>query len=124
MADIIQDFLDNYDTPYTKQLQAALDAWHDITDFVAQSAMIDASEVGPASVDYLMMSGYGVLAYLWAGLHNSAEHNKGQLGDDFYAGKQKTAAIYFAKILPRIESCQASIRSGSDSLMDIKVSEF
>ena len=105
-------------------MQNALGAWNDITGFVAQSAMKDANEVGSASVDYLMMSGYVVLAYFWARLHNSAEHNKGQLGADFYAGKQKTAAFYFAKILPRIESCQASIRTGADSLMNIQESEF
>ncbi|MCX7545172.1 acyl-CoA dehydrogenase C-terminal domain-containing protein [Marinicella gelatinilytica] len=124
MGDIIQDFIDNNDTPFNAQLQKALDAWHDITGFIAKSAMQDANEVGAASVDYMMMSGYVVLAYFWARLHNSAEHNKGQLGADFYAGKQKTAAFYFAKILPRIESCQASIRTGADSLMTIQESEF
>ncbi|KAA3646914.1 MAG: acyl-CoA dehydrogenase, partial [Proteobacteria bacterium] len=124
MADIIQEFIDSHDTPHNESLQKALDAWHDITGFVAKSAMQDANEIGAASVDYLMMSGYVVLAYFWARLHNSAEHNKGQLGADFYAGKQKTAAFYFAKILPRIESCQASIRSGADSLMNIQESEF
>ncbi|GAA4823281.1 acyl-CoA dehydrogenase [Marinicella pacifica] len=124
MADIIQDFINQHDTPYNKQLQKALDDWQDITAFITRSATKDPNEVGSASVDYLMLSGYVVLAYFWARLHNSAEHSKGQLGAEFYAGKQKTAAFYFAKILPRIESHQASIRSGADSLMDIQASEF
>ncbi len=124
MADIIQDFIDNNQTPFNKQLQTALDDWHEITGFIAESGMQDANEIGAASVDYLMMSGYVVLAYFWARLHNSAEHTKGQLGEDFYAGKQKTAAFYYAKILPRIEGLKATIRTGADTLMMIDESEF
>src|SRR5690606_9667450 len=124
MADIIQDFIHNTETPFNEQLQKALDNWHEITGFIAKSAMQDGNEVGAASVDYLMMSGYVVLAYFWARLHNSSEHNKGQLGADFYAGKQKTAAFYYAKILPRIEGLKAIIRTGADTLMTIDESEF
>ena len=71
-----------------------------------------------------MMSGYVILAYFWAQLHNSAENNKGQLGADFYNGKKKTARFYFDKILPRCHALKATIMTGADPLMNIEESEF
>ncbi|MCX7553904.1 acyl-CoA dehydrogenase C-terminal domain-containing protein [Marinicella sp. S1101] len=124
MADIIQDFINNNDTPLNDELQNYLDMWQEVTQFIVQEAQKNPNEVGAASVDYLMLSGYVILAYFWAQLHNSAEHNKGQLGAEFYSGKQKTAKFYFAKILPRCHSLKATIFTGADPLMDFEESEF
>lgn len=124
MADIIQKFIDEVDSPLTKDLQQYLDMWQEMTSFITSNAMKNPDEVGAASVDYLMMSGYVILAYFWAQLHNSAENNKGQLGTDFYNGKKKTAQFYFAKILPRCHALKATIMTGADPLMNIKESEF
>ncbi len=124
MADIIQNFINDTDTPLNGELQSYLDMWQEVTQFIVQQAQKNPNEVGAASVDYLMLSGYVILAYFWAQLHNSAEHSKGQLGADFYSGKQKTAKFYFAKILPRCHSLKATIFTGADPLMDIEESEF
>lgn len=124
MANIIQKFIDEVDSPLNTELQQYLDIWHEMTGFIAAQAMKSPDEVGAASVDYLMMSGYVILAYFWAQLHNSAENNKGQLGADFYNGKKKTAQFYFAKILPRCHALRATIMTGADPLMNIKESEF
>ncbi len=124
MADIIQHFIDTADSPFKQELQTYLDMWHEMTQFITAQAQKNANEVGAASVDYLMMSGYVILAYFWAQLHNSAVNNKGQLGTDFYNGKQKTAQFYFAKILPRCHALKATIMTGADPLMNIKESEF
>ncbi|MER1151581.1 acyl-CoA dehydrogenase C-terminal domain-containing protein, partial [Pseudomonas aeruginosa] len=40
--------------------------WGDLTMKVGMAAMKDREEVGAASVDYLMYSGYACLAYFWA----------------------------------------------------------
>lgn len=124
MADIIQNFINETDTPLNDELQTYLDMWQEMTQFIVQQAQKNPNEVGAASVDYLMLSGYVILAYFWAQLHNSAEHNKGQLGADFYNGKKKTARFYFSKILPRCHGLKATILTGADPLMDIKESEF
>jgi hypothetical protein len=124
MAELIQNFINETKTPFNDELQSYLEMWQEMTSFIAGKAMKNADEVGAASVDYLMMSGYVILAYFWAQLHNSAEHNKGQLGADFYNGKKKTAQFYFAKILPRCHALKATIMTGADTLMDIKESEF
>jgi alkylation response protein AidB-like acyl-CoA dehydrogenase len=124
MADLIQQFIDTTSTPFNDELQSYLNMWQEMTTFITQRSMKNPNEVGAASVDYLMMSGYVILAYFWAQLHNSAENNKGQLGADFYNGKKKTAAFYFAKILPRCHALKATIMTGADPLMDIEESEF
>lgn len=124
MAEIIQDFIDNGNSSFGEQLQSYLDMWQEMTGHIAKQAMQNPDEVGAASVDYLMMSGYVILAYFWARLHNSAENNKGQLGAEFYNGKQKTAQFYFAKILPRCHALKATILTGADPLMNIEESEF
>lgn len=124
MADIIQSFIDDADSPFGEELQTYLDMWQEMTQYIAKEAQQDANEVGAASVDYLMLSGYVILAYFWAQMHNSADNNKGQLGADFYNGKKKTAKFYFAKILPRCHALKATIMTGADPLMNIKESEF
>ncbi len=124
MADIIQEFIDNSSSTLAKQLQAYLNLWKETTDMIAQSATKDPNNIGAASVDYLMMSGYVILAFFQAQLHNAAKEGKGQLGVDFYQGKIKSAEFYFAKILPRCHSLQAVIASGAAPLMDMQPAEF
>ncbi|MCF6301130.1 MAG: acyl-CoA dehydrogenase C-terminal domain-containing protein, partial [Proteobacteria bacterium] len=124
MADIIQSFINDANCDYAKELQQYLDIWLDSTEYIASAATKNPEEVGAASVDYLMMSGYVILAYFWAQMHNSAKDNSGKLGSDFYQGKIKTAAFYFARILPRCLSLQNTIKSGAKSMMNILESEF
>ncbi len=124
MADLIQGFIDSTETPHNQSLQNYLHMWQEVTTHITTQSMQNPDEVGAASVDYLMLSGYVILAYFWAQLHNSAENNKGQLGAEFYQGKQKTAAFYFAKILPRCDALKATIMAGADPLMNMQESEF
>ena len=44
--------------------------------------------------------------------------------DDFYASKLGTARFYFARLLPRIHSLDASVRAGSESLYLLEASQF
>ncbi|WP_223787584.1 acyl-CoA dehydrogenase C-terminal domain-containing protein [Marinicella meishanensis] len=124
IADIIQDFINQTDTPLNDQLQSYLDMWHEVTGEIVQRAMQNPDEVGAASVDYLMLSGYVILGYFWARMYAAAEQNKGNLGADFYRGKLKTAVFYFHKILPRCQALKATILTGAESLMDIAEGEF
>ncbi len=124
IADLIQAFINDNNTPLNDDLQSYLNMWQEVTQHIVGQAMQNPDEVGAASVDYLMLSGYVVLAYFWAQMYASAENNKGQLGADFYSGKKKTAAFYFNKILPRCHSLKATIMTGAQTLMDITEAEF
>lgn len=97
--------------------------WGELTMHVGMAAMNDAEEVGAASVDYLLYSGYLTLAYLWA-MAAICALDKTQGDDDFYSAKINTARFYFQRLLPRTKTLVASIKSGAANLMNMKVEQF
>ncbi len=100
--------------------------WGDLTMKIGMSSMQNREEVGSASVDYLMYSGYVTLAYLWAQMAKVAKTNlaAGTTEEDFYGAKVKTARFYFQRILPRTATHAQSMTAGADSLMDLDAEHF
>lgn len=96
--------------------------WGEITMQIGEKAMQNPDEVGAASVDYLMYSGYIAIAFMWAQMVELAAG--GSEGDAFMASKVKTARFYFQRLLPRTESHKLSMLSGADNLMALDVDEF
>lgn len=98
--------------------------WGELTMGVGMKVMQDREEVGAASVDYLMYSGYVTLAYLFA---RAAKQASASLeGDDkaFYAAKLNTARFYYQRLLPRTKAHAQMIQSGASSLMAISSEDF
>ncbi|MBZ2190137.1 acyl-CoA dehydrogenase C-terminal domain-containing protein [Alcanivorax sp. JB21] len=95
--------------------------WGDITMAVGAKAMQNIEEVGGASVDYLMYSGYVTLAYFWARMAEVAQTKlaEGTSEEDFYKGKLATARFYFKRLLPRVAAHKGAIEGGVDCLMAI-----
>lgn len=91
--------------------------WGELTMGVGMKAMQDREEVGAASVDYLMYSGYVTLAYLFARAAKQASDSLE--GDDkaFYDAKLNTARFYYQRLLPRTKAHAQMIQSGAGSLM-------
>jgi alkylation response protein AidB-like acyl-CoA dehydrogenase len=100
--------------------------WGDITMKVGMAAMKDREEVGAASVDYLMYSGYACLAYFWADMARlAAEKLAAGSGDEaFYRAKLQTARFYYARILPRTRMHVEAMLSGASNLMDMDEEHF
>jgi len=88
--------------------------------------MQNRDEVGSASVDYLMYSGYATLAFLWAKMAKVAQDAlaAGTTEEDFYKAKLTTARFYFTRILPRTKSHAATMLAGADTLMDLDEEHF
>lgn len=100
--------------------------WGEMTTQVGFKAMRDRDEVGAASVDYLMYSGYVALAYFWA---RAAKTAAAAIKDDasdksFYRAKLHTARFYYDRILPRTRSHLAAIESGAENLMALDEESF
>ena len=112
--------------PYTAKLSELIKEWGDLTTKVGMSAMKDRDEVGSASVDYLMYSGYVTLAYLWALMAKEAQDKlaAGTSEEDFYKAKIATARFYFTRILPRTLSHAETMVAGADTLMDLDAEHF
>jgi hypothetical protein len=88
-------------------------------------AIQNRDEVGAASVDYLMYSGYVVLGYMWALMAKTAQEKiDSGASDDFYQAKLKTADFYFNRILPRTRALVETMTSGSDDLMSLDEEHF
>ncbi|RTE66635.1 acyl-CoA dehydrogenase [Amphritea opalescens] len=100
--------------------------WGDLTMRIGMKAMQNREEVGAASVDYLMYSGYITMAYLWARMVATAQEKlDAGVGDQaFYQAKLKTARFYFERILPRTKTLEATIDSGADNLLAMDIAEF
>ena len=116
--DAIQEFV--------KPLAELNKEWGDITMKVGMAAMKDREEVGAASVDYLMYSGYACLAYFWADMARVAAEKLAAGTDEeaFYTAKLQTARFYFARILPRTRTHVAAMLSGANNLMDMAAEDF
>ena len=93
---------------------------------IGMAAMKNREEVGSASVDYLMYSGYVTLAYLWAKMAKVAQEAlaNGTSEEDYYKAKLATAKFYFARVLPRTKAHAASMLAGADSVMDLEEAHF
>ncbi|MCV4265505.1 acyl-CoA dehydrogenase C-terminal domain-containing protein [Pseudomonas capsici] len=124
-ADEVQAFISESDSSlaeFTKPLGAALNMLNELTRWVMDRARSNPNEIGAASVEYLHLFGYTAYAYMWAKMAKAALGKEGQ--EEFYASKLGTARFYFARLLPRIHSLDASVRAGSESLFLMEASQF
>ncbi|MBX8532259.1 acyl-CoA dehydrogenase C-terminal domain-containing protein [Pseudomonas cichorii] len=124
-ADEVQAFISESDSSlaeFAKPLGAALDMLNELTRWVLDRARSNPNEIGAASVEYLHLFGYTAYAYMWARMAKAALGKEGQ--EEFYASKLGTARFYFARLLPRIHSLDASVRAGSESLYLMDASQF
>jgi len=112
--------------PFVEQLTSLNKEWGDITMKVGMNAMKNRDEVGAASVDYLMFSGYTCLAYFWAKMASVAQQKlaEGTTEEAFYKTKLQTAKFYFERILPRTLSHAQMISAGSESMMAVEEDNF
>src|SRR5690554_3036454 len=111
---------------FVEPLQQINREWGEITMKLGMSAMKNREEVGAASVDYLMYSGYAVFAYLWArtaqvALDTMAE---GTSEEAFYNAKVQTARFYFKRLLPRTRTHVETMFAGADTLLDLPEEHF
>ena len=111
---------------FVAPLAALNKEWGELTMKVGMAAMKDREEVGAASVDYLMYSGYACLAYFWADMARLAAEKlaAGTTEEAFYTAKLQTARFYFQRILPRTRTHVATMLSGANNLMDMKEEDF
>lgn len=100
--------------------------WGEMTMQIGMKAAQNPEEVGAASVDYLMYSGYVTLAYLWANAALVAQQKlaEGSTETAFYQSKISTAKFYFQRILPRTAGHKGCLEGGLESLMELTDEQF
>ncbi|TPH19246.1 acyl-CoA dehydrogenase C-terminal domain-containing protein [Litorilituus lipolyticus] len=100
--------------------------WQKMTQNIGAKAMTNPDEIGAASVDYLMYSGYLTLAYFWAKMVKVSLDKLAQGDEDaaFYQAKIQTARFYFQRILPRANGHAACVENGAESMMSLDAEDF
>jgi hypothetical protein len=111
---------------FIKPLMAANKEWGDLTLKIGMAAMKDRNEVGAASVDYLMYSGYVTQAYLFARAAKVAQEAlAGESSEaDFYEAKLFTARFFYSRLLPRTQSHATTMLAGADTLQGLDEEHF
>ena len=112
---------------FTEPLAALNKQWGDMTAEIGAKAAENAEEIGAASVDYTLFSGYVALAYLWARMALiSQQRLEAQTGSelDFYRTKLATARFYFTRLLPRSAAHAKAALAGADTVMSIEEDAF
>lgn len=112
--------------PHAAQLTTLNQEWLELSLNIADKAQQNPDEIGAAAVDYLMYSGYLVLAYLWLSAEKIAHAQLVSVPEDasFYNAKLASADFYFARILPRTAGLVQIIKSGADNLMNLPDDSF
>jgi len=102
-------------------LSKAVASWQQYTLRLALKAKKNRDVVGSASVDYLMYSGYIVMAYFWAQMAQTAYEKLASDVEsrDFYRAKIKTAEFYFERMLPRTKSLATTMMADPKTLMQL-----
>lgn len=102
-------------------LSKAVANWQKNTVRLAMKAKKNRDIVGSASVDYLMYSGYIVMAYFWAQMAQAAYEKLATDVEnrDFYRAKIKTAEFYFERMLPRTKSLATTMMADPKTLMQL-----
>ncbi|MFA7437132.1 acyl-CoA dehydrogenase C-terminal domain-containing protein [Castellaniella sp.] len=100
--------------------------WGELTQQIGMSALADREAVGAAAYDYLMYSGYAVLAYFWADMAREAAARLAAGTEEpvFYQAKVDTAHFYYARILPRTRAHAAAMLAGPAPLMGLPEASF
>ncbi len=127
---VVNDFLKESSGSAAKEfrwpLRKMMWEWKYVTLRLMAASAKDREMVGAASVDYLMYSGYIIMAYLWArsAMIAGQKLEAGEGDAAFYQAKLDTARFYYAKLLPRTRSLKATILSGPSTLMAMEEKNF
>ncbi len=92
--------------------------WEDLTRILGADAMRDQAIVGSAAFDYLMYSGYVVMAVVWSRMARFAGN------DDFGVGKRQTCQFFYDRLLPRAEGHRRAIENRGDSIDSFELAGF
>lgn len=111
---------------WSNSIESHIDEWGQMTQEIAKRSASNPDEVGAASVDYLMYSGYIIVGYLWLKMAVVAQQklDEGTTEIAFYEAKLKTAGFYFARLLSRTRSHASAIETGAENLMSMPVDFF
>ena len=101
--------------------------WNTLTLRLMLMARKDRDVVSSACNDYLMYSGYAMMAFMWARMAAKsfkALEKGGKETPEFYQAKIQTAEFYFERLLPRAQGHAEAMVKPSKSMMQMDINSF
>ncbi|HRM52148.1 MAG TPA: acyl-CoA dehydrogenase C-terminal domain-containing protein, partial [Acinetobacter johnsonii] len=102
--------------------------WNALTVRIMLAARKDRDVVSSASVDFLMFSGYVMMAYFWAQQAAVASEKlasgDGNESAEFYKAKIKVADFYFERLLPRTQGHAEAMVNPSKTMTSLAPEHF
>ncbi|HAD69882.1 acyl-CoA dehydrogenase C-terminal domain-containing protein [Acinetobacter radioresistens] len=102
--------------------------WNALTVRIMLAARKDRDIVSSASFDYLMFSGYAMMAYFWAQqaavASEKLESGEGKETPEFYKAKIKVADFYFERMLPRAQGHAEAMVNPSRTMTSLAAEHF
>ena len=113
--------------PFAWKLLKIAAEWNYLTTRIMLVASKDRDIVSTASYDFLMYSGYAMMAYFWAlqaGVAKDKLENGGEEPAEFYQAKLATAEFYFDRMLPSAKAHADAALKPTKSTMQLKAEHF
>ncbi len=113
--------------PYAWQLLKHAAQWNYLTMRIALTANKDRETVSSATYDFLMYSGYVMLAYAWALIAETAQkklQTGGEQSREFYEAKLATAEFYFDRMLPQTKGHAEAMLKPARSTLQLAPEHF
>ena len=113
--------------PFAWKLLKIAAEWNYLTTRIMLVAAKDRDIVSTASYDFLMYSGYAMMAYFWAlqaGVAQDKLENGGAEPAEFYQAKLATAEFYFDRMLPSAKAHADAALKPTKSTMQLKPEHF
>ena len=92
---------------HSQVVRESCDLLFSLTKWIIDSSTHSPELLGAIAVDYLDLVGHVIYGWLWVRMETA---------DDGTRGKQKLADFYFAKLMPKIRTLDATIRAGHNSI--------
>jgi alkylation response protein AidB-like acyl-CoA dehydrogenase len=114
--------------PFIVALGKICAQWNYLVVRIMLSARKNRDVVATAAVDFLMYSGYAMMAFFWAKMAAKSfelmDSGKGVETREFYEAKVQTAEFYFERILPRASSHAESLLAPISTTMQMPIDSF
>ena len=118
---LLDDIGDLKNAERKAQIEAYIDKWIELSQSVCKNTPSSPDTLTSSATDYLMYSGYIMLAVMWAKMEDVA---LGKEDDNFYAMKVNTCEFYFDRLLPRVETHRLAIEAGARATMKLDNEAF
>jgi hypothetical protein len=104
--------------PLLAKLRTLLAEYRSLLSTIVGRLASSPDYIAGVASDFIMISGYLALAYMWAkaALVAQSELQAACDDSDFYTDKLNTANFFYQKILPRVSYHKESINTGVESL--------